>query len=289
MKKQITTEDDREFLYKGIAPQIIGNYVLKQFLLLQMFANPENKNEKLNYIIIGPASSGKSEVSRFASKVNNISRYTRDPTIAGLKENLIACDTGVLFYEEFDKSSRKQRNTLLEALSDGVTTIDKHDEHFPYPSRISLTALANPLTSQLSRNPLSQQLSFSKEDHLMTRFHFIIPVVPPELDLYEQIAVNSEMKWSEDQMIKIMRDNIRKIKEQIPVVSIPERLRQRIGAEVKSMDMKFRNILHVTPRLLYGFLSATKARSRWMGRDTAKEEDFEYVLELFEEVVNGRG
>lgn len=285
MAKQISKEEDRGILYKGIAPHIIGNEVLKQFLMLQMFANPEN-GESLNYIILGPAASAKSETSRFASKViGGRSRYMRDPTIPGLKENLIASDCGIVFFDEFDKSTRLQRNTLLEALSDGVTTIDKHGEHYPYPSRISLSALCNPSTSQFSNAPLMKQLSFSREQHIMSRFHFIIPTYPPSTNSYEQIAMNSEMKWSQEQMIEIMNKKILDIRQEVPNVSIPEELRRRIGREVVNIERRHKGVVMVTARLIYGFLSAVKARSRWMGRSEANEEDLDYILELYQEIV----
>lgn len=277
-----TTQD----LYTKIAPHILGNNLMKKFLALQMFVNP-NEGEKLHILVVGGSSTGKSEICNFIREVmiGRSAYLQKDATPIGLREVLMQSPQ-LLFIDEFDKSKKDTRGMLLEAMQSQTVTIDKFGEHGTAKARINVTALCNPLRAELSKGtPLISQLSFAREYYLLSRFHFVIAVYPADAALYGDIAVAQEDKrYNGEQVINKVRDLVYKIKLEIPRVTVSADLSRKIGNYVKYLKEMNPNDYRISPRLIEGFFAAVKARARMSQRKEAKDEDLDYIKKLYDEL-----
>lgn len=281
-KSEVTSE-----LYSYIAPHILGNNLLKQFLTLQMFVNP-NEGEKLHLLIIGSTATGKTEICMSIKKVmlGRSAFIQKDATAVGVREKLMLSPQ-ILFCDEFDKMKRDTRTMLLEAMQSQTVTIDKHGEHGTTNAKVSITALCNPVRVELSKDaPLVSQISFSNEFYLLSRMNFVIPVYPAESYLYGDIAERMENKrYTEEDIINKLREIVYTIKQEIPSVKIELSLARKVGEYIKYLkEMNPNNIL-ITPRLIEGFLSAMKAHSRMCQRKECDESDLEYIKHLYEQLL----
>ncbi|MGC9310011.1 MAG: ATP-binding protein [Candidatus Nanoarchaeia archaeon] len=272
-----------------IAPHILGNKTIKEFLALQMFINPD-KGEKLNYIIIGTTSTGKTEVCRFVSKVlvGKSSFVQRDATPVGCREKIIGSNGGIVYFDELDKAKKDMRNMLLEALQNGTVTIDKANEHITYDAKICATALVNPPSMELSKEiPLYSQISFAKDYYLLNRFHFILPIYSADASIYPDIAEKYEEKrYTEEDIVNRLREIVYSVKQEVPTVELNREITRSVGEYIRYLkEINYNNML-ITPRLIEGFLSAVKARARMCLRKQAKEEDVEYVKRIYTEITS---
>jgi DNA replicative helicase MCM subunit Mcm2 (Cdc46/Mcm family) len=276
-------------IHSYVAPHILNVDLIKRFLTLQAFVNPEH-GEKLHLLIIGGTATGKSELCSFLSKVllGRSAFVQKDSTFAGLREKFKRINGSVLYIDEFDKTKKDARTIFLEAMQNGTVTVTNFNQQFTYPAKISVTALCNPKEQELSKDiPLSAQLSFSKEYYLLSRFHFIIPIYAIESLYYPDIAERYVIREKQEQdIINRLRELMIGIKQDIPTVSIDQELARKIGEHVKYIkDINIADSLLITPRLIEGLISATKARARMLGKEEAKEDHFVYIKELYEKLI----
>ena len=283
------SQETMQNLSSYVAPHIIGNELIKELLTLQMFSNPES-GEKLHYLLVGGSSTGKSDLALFINKVmlGRSAIIQKDATPKGAVEKLIRSNGGIVFADEFDKTKKDLRMAFLEAMQNGTVTIDKHGEHFTYNAKINITALCNPPTPELMREvPLQAQLSFTKDYMLLARFHFFIAIFPADSSSYPNIAERMVLREREDEIINKLREIVITTKQNIPTVKVSEDLARKIGDYVRYLkDINISNSVLITPRLIDGFINATKARSRMMLREKAEESDFDYCKMLYEKLSN---
>lgn len=282
-KTEVTSE-----LYTYIAPHILGNNLLKQFLTLQMFVNP-NEGEKLHILVVGSTSCGKTEAMQFIHKIfsGRSAFIQKDATPVGVRE-LLMRSPSLLIADEFDKMRRETRGMLLEAMQSQTVTIAKHDDYGVTKAFVNITALCNPIRSDLSKDaPLASQISFSREYYLLSRFHLLIPVYQPDAVLYGDIAERMEnRRYTEEDIINKLREIIYAIKFEFPTITVELPLARKVGDYVKHLKEINPNNICITPRLIEGLLSAIKARARMCQRKEAREEDFEYIKKLYSELIN---
>jgi len=275
-------------LHKFLAPHILGNELLKKFLTLQLFVSP-NQGEKMHLLIIGGTATGKSELATTIEEIliGRVKVIQRDPTPAGLKEAIKKANSGIIFIDEFDKTKMEIRNGLLEVMQSGKLTITQKKDYYTYEAKECVNGLCNPIGPELDKNsPLYSQVSFSKEYYLLSRFHFIIPVYSVDASEYGTIAklqVNKD--YTKKEIINRVREVVYYVKQNYPIEKISEKIAEKIGIYVKRIKEMYPSRL-VTPRLIEGFISITKARARMNLRSEVKEEDFEYIKNLYEE-LNG--
>lgn len=272
-----------------IAPHVLGNEILKRFLTLQMFINP-NENEKLHLLVVGGTGTGKSELAGFIKEVmsGRCIMIQKDTSPAGLRERLQQ-NPSIMFADEFDKTRKDTRSMLLESMQSGTVTSDKHNDHGVSTARVNITAMCNPLRAELTEDaPLTSQISFSKEYYLLSRFHFVIPVYPADSQLYGEIARKMNAKYTQEEVVNRIREIVYAIKLENPKVVIPTSLATEVGNYIGYMKETNPNpstSILLTPRMIEGYLSAIKSRARMCGRKEAKKEDFEYIKELHSNVV----
>jgi len=284
---KLPSQETMSQLSSYIAPHIIGNELIKELLTLQMFSNPES-NERLHYLVVGGSSTGKSDLAQFINKVmlGRSAIIQKEATPKGAVEKLIRSSGGLVYIDELDKTKKELRMAFLEAMQNGTVTIDKHGEHYTYPAKVNICGLCNPPTPELIREvPLQAQLSFTKDFPLLSRFHFFLAIYPADSSSYPNIAERMVLRDREDEIINKLREIVITTKQNIPTVKVSEDLARKIGEYVRYLkDINISNSVLITPRLIDGFINATKARSRMMQRDKAQESDFEYCKMLYEKL-----
>ena len=270
-----------------ISPNILGNKLLKKFLTLQLFVNP-HEGEKFHLLLVGSTACGKTEIAQFINKImsGRSAFIQKDATSVGIREILMR-NPQILFIDEFDKMKKDTRSMLLESMQSQTVTTAKHNEYVVSDAKVNVTALCNPIRSELNKDaPLSSQVSFSKEYFLLSRFHIIIPVFAPESFLYGDIAEGMEKKrYTEENLITKLRELVYKVKFDYPTVSIDLPLARKVGDYIHYLkDMNPNNIL-ITARLIEGFLSAMKARARMCQRDKCSSSDLDYIKDLYKQIL----
>lgn len=275
-------------LYKFIAPHIIGaEYkLIKQFLCLQMFTNPLYDDEKFHILIVGETGSAKTAIALDICKILPRSGYAeKNSTEKGITEAIINADGGIFFADEIDKMGINIRRRFLEPMQTGFVTEHKHRSHYRYNARINVTALANPSSERLMKGvPVIQQISFGKDLPFLARFHLILPCYQVSEVHYPDIAIMMANRRDDSKRIERLREIIITLKENIPEVKIDEKLAYEIGSYAKRLKAFAPSSVKsiITPRLIEGLISVTKARARMLNKSKADKEDFEYVRKLYD-------
>lgn len=276
-------------LSQYVAPHIVGNDLIKELFTIQMFSNPE-RGEKMHLLLLGGTGVAKSDIANFIKKImlGRSSIIMKDATAVGVREKLIRSNGGIVFADEFDKYPKYLRVMFLEAMQNGTVTVDKFGEHYTYPANVNVSALCNPVTPELIKEiPLQAQLSFARDYFLIARFHFFVPIYSADSSLYPNIAERMILKEDEEKIINRLREIVITTKQNIPSVKVDTSIAREIGEYVRYLkDISVNNSVIITPRLIEGFINATKAKARMMLRDKAQLDDFTYFKELYERAIN---
>lgn len=176
----ITSEDIKAFkkfrnfpdfearIVSMFAPNFIGGYDNKLTLLLSTIGAPESydiENDikirgRINVLIIGPPSCGKTKLAIEAVKLRITSKRVSGKNTTGgsltamflmedghLTVHLGAAalaNNGILFVNEFDKTPLEHRDNVLEVMEEGEIIVNKFAELLKIAARTSIIATANP-------------------------------------------------------------------------------------------------------------------------------------------------
>ena len=272
-----------EKFYELIAPNILGNSLTKKIITLQIFTNP-SVGEKLHILLTGEPASGKTVIGFDTSMICPSSSYSASNlTRVGLLEKLIATNGGILVIDEFGRLRKEVRDGLLEAMQTGTVSIDKHDTHARYQSKVNILAISNPRGDRLvSGMPISRQLPYGLP--LLSRFHLIIPFWSVSDVLYPDIAKNYVLSRDDEKRIMFLRDIVVKVKTKVPIVKISQTIAEEIGDYVMLLKRSSFSKEVISPRMIEGIVSLVKARARMELRDTVNKDDLKYVEELINEL-----
>ena len=263
---------------KLICPEIVGDDwpFIKEVLTLQIFTAPRY-NEKLHILLVGEPASGKTDaLLDVAGIVPNSSYSGSNLTRVGLLEKLSYSDGGILAFDEADKLGHDVRIGLLEAMQTGTVTIDKFRMHRQVQARVNVLMAMNPIGERFTWVPLMNQIILTPAE--ISRFHLIICCYPPEMDLYPDIAIRMGIKNNRNETRrKKMMELLIRVNQEVKEVSVSQKIRTRIGDRIRTLKQMSNMRDYISPRLIDGAISMTKARARMDIRSEAVRDDFDWV------------
>lgn len=273
--------------YKRLAPWLLECDFPKKVCTLQLFTNPE-QGEIFHLLFVGEAASGKSDLLAYQTGICPNSSYVGlRTTPVGLIEDLIHCDKGIIGVEEFDKLPLALRNHLLEMMESQQVKITMHNVSRTIPTRTNILAVCNPRNNVLDEfQSAHQQLSFSGNIPLLTRFALILPFKALGKEKYGDVAVsgNYDREEAEDDKLELKKYLIY-IRRILPKIIVPDQMAREAGefiAEVKGYS-RMTDILSIRT-VKNGFLSALKAQARMNLRNIPDQSDFDEIKQIFETV-----
>jgi len=268
-----------------ILPRIIGNATFKRAISLQIFTEPRLA-EKFHTLTVGTIATAKSDMALELSKVVMGSQYTgKRVTPKGMFDALTFANDSLLFADELDKINKQVREQMLEVMQSQQAKEDKHNKHFTHSARTNVAAFCNPRGYVLNDDtPIIHQIPFHLP--LVSRFHFFLAVKPVDPDFYPDIAAGlSRMNMEDDNTRRRkLAEYIIRVKQACPEVSISEQLARKIGMFVKTVREMSPMKEVISPRLIEGLLSATKARARMNLKTTVSLDDWLYVRKIVDEL-----
>lgn len=290
----------KDLLNKGamlIAPHIIRNDLAKKFMFLQMFADP---NESIyNILCIGSAASGKTQLGLDINKLHPKSTYVgKKTTEAGLfgyssRQGIVGgslrqAKNGLFIIDETDKIDKSVLNSLLEVMETGKSTMAKWGQVNILKVFANFLMLANPRNGKWLGQPNISEIPF--DPPFLSRFHAIIPFMDIPSREYEKLSKSFYIKEN-------MRENdIRRIEQVREFITVANGINDvKIEYDIIDRITKFTGILKekyesfaptVTPRQIEGILSCVKAHARLNLRDHCKQEDFDVVSQIYQELFD---
>jgi replicative DNA helicase Mcm len=194
--KEIAAKDDAyEILIDSFAPSLYGLRDIKEAVILQFFggihrAMPDGNHIRgdIHCLIIGDASTGKSQILKIASEISPRSRYVsgKGSTTAGLtaavtKDELLTggwvleagalvlCNKGLLCVDEFEKMTPEDQTAFHEAMEQQTVSVSKATITATLPARTAILAGGNPKLSRFDDYiPIAKQINIP--DTLLSRF-----------------------------------------------------------------------------------------------------------------------
>lgn len=278
--KQIPIEE----FSRCLAPWIIEQDFVKQVVSLQMFANPIAK-EKLHILICGSVSVAKSDLLLEVTDIAPNSAFTsKKITPQGMVEKLFATSGGMIMIDEMDKIGKEVREQLLEFMQSQKITSDKFRYHVSADVYTNVLASCNPIGAILNESmPIYAQVNFGLP--VISRFHLFMPMhtLPPER--YRDISISHEMDMDKYRMVKKkLTEHIIMVRQSIPLVSMSEGMASAVGDYIARLKRTSIYAEIITPRTIEGFKSCMKANARMNLRSVTKDEDFEFVKEVFDKL-----
>jgi len=266
-----------------ILPNIIGNNLVKKVLALQMFSIP-SIGEKLHTLTVGDVASGKSTAAVELMQIVYGSTYTgKKITEVGLLEKIASSDGSIIYVDELDKIKKQVREQLLECMQTGTITYDKHQYHQSIPARINVSCFCNPRGYIINENmSVIDNLPFSLP--LISRFHFFLTVKSLDPTFYGDYAMKKSGYEKEGDDKFTLKKYLVQVKEKVPRVAISNSIANDIGQYARMLKSYSSMNRIISPRLIEGLLSATRARARMNFREKATEEDWRYVEEIANEI-----
>jgi len=224
-------------LRNSIAPDIIGNEIIKDAVVYQLFGGVSKKTisgetrGNIHILLVTDPSCGKSQILRYI--------YTLAPravmatgggtTKAGLTASAIKSeidgkytleagamvlgDQGLVLIDEMDKMSKDDRSSMHEALEQGTVTISKAGINATLKARCSVIGAANPRFGRFD-NYMSLGEQINMPPSLLSRFDLIftmtdIPEEKRDFSISEHILSINEVYGRKSANISVTEDELK--------------------------------------------------------------------------------
>jgi replicative DNA helicase Mcm len=295
--------DIQNKLIESFAPNIFGNEVIKESILLLIVGSIARKIDKssrgdLNIFLVGDPGMAKSELLKFAARVAPRGLYTsgRGVTAAGLTAAVIReddmftleagavvlGDQGICCIDEMDKISDTDRSALHEVMEQQTCSIAKGGIVATLNARTSILAAANPRDGKYD---MARSIKENVEPipiPLLTRFdliHIIRDLRDPETDkrIADHILADAKNKEA-DIDIDLFRKYLSYAKKIEPILTTEARqLLEDFYMKTRTLD---EDAVTVTPRQLEGLIRLATAHAKLLLKDVVDKEDAERAIEL---------
>jgi len=297
-------EDIYNQLIESFAPNIYGNEIIKESILLLIVGSISRSSENsrrgdINIFLLGDPGLAKSELLKFAATIAPRGLYTsgRGVTAAGLtaavvKEDdmytleagaMVLADQGICCMDELDKIHDNDRSALHEAMEQGTCSVAKGGIIATLNARTSILAAANPRDGKYD---LGRSLKENVEPlpvPLLTRFdliHIVIDQKDPEIDRLIAGHIMADMQERKLGVIDV--DTLRKY------LTYAKKIEPKLTNEARDVLLEFylkmRAInsewITVTSRQLEGLVRLATAHARLLLKDTVDKEDAERAIHL---------
>lgn len=197
-------------LVHSLCPSIYGREEVKAGLILALLSGNElmpYRRSESHVLLVGIPGAGKSKLLQFCAEVSTKGMFVSGPTSTGVgllanvgKKGtvdagpLVLADGGVCCIDEFDKMA-SHSHVLLESMEQQVVSIMKCGVLVNMPSRVSIIAAANPVTSFYDRKKTMLQ-NVKIKTPLMSRFDLIFALETNSRESDDQFLAHINSKDS---------------------------------------------------------------------------------------------
>lgn len=319
-----------ENIRESIAPTIFGYDDRKLAVALQMFGGVSRevqgnrKRGELHIMFIGDPGVGKSQILESArtlapramsssgtgASAVGLTASAQQETIGGEEQwtlqagSLALADGGVITIDELDNMDYDEQQSLLQALSEGIVTVDKAKIHADLNARCSALMAANPEHGRFDpMEPLGEQFDMPTE--LLDRCDLIFPFEDtPDEEVDEEIAdtilnthsgtadpVSADGGVHETGLISpdLFQKYVAYARRNYDP-SIGEEAHSRLKEWYLTIrELGEQGQVAINPRFLDGAIRISQASARARLSDTVEQEDTDRAIELVMSMLNELG
>lgn len=307
-----------EELSTFICPQIYGNPVLKQAILLQIIGAPrqvrkstgEASRGDIHILMTGDPSTAKTEILDYVASLvpKGIFASGKKSTLAGLTASVqqdsitkqwylaggplvMANDGGIACVDEMDKIGKAGESGMLEAMGNKQTvTIHKANIHATLSTRTPVLAAANPIYGRFDVNtPIGDQIKMSSP--LLSRFDLMFIILDKankERDIKLAGHILDYFEGDDDESIEYHMNISRELFIRYIAYAkrinpyLPPKLRNRIKRYYADIRAEYNKdcIIPIAPRHLHAMKRLSKASARVHLRDIVTDKDVDRAINL---------